>query len=82
MNPIFNAVNRLAPLHRNLKGMVLVPDGDGLHNDHYGFPSSLKFSVTSSEHDPALWVICLFTKLKLAWTYKTIEESELQVQRS
>lgn len=64
MNPIFTAVNRLAALHRDLGGMVLVPDGEGLHNDH--FLRSLNFSIASSKYDSALWVNCLLTKLKLA----------------
>ena len=66
MNPIFTAVNRLTALHRDLRGIVLVPDGEGLPNDRYGFPRSLNFSITSSNYDSALWIICLPTKLKLA----------------
>jgi fatty-acid desaturase len=50
--------------------------GEGLHNNHHGFPRSPKFSVKPSEFDPAWPVIRLLTLLKLAKPYKTIDAAE------
>ena len=67
----------------DIRLLALVTDEEGLlHNNHQGFPRSQKLSVTSSEYDPAWWFMCLLTKLKLAWPFKTIEESKFQVQQS
>ena len=66
----------------DIRLLALVTDEEDLYNNHQGFPWDQKFSVTSSEHDPAWWFMCLLTKLKLAWPCKTIEESKFQVQQS
>jgi stearoyl-CoA desaturase (delta-9 desaturase) len=59
----------------NLRLLALITGGEGLHNNHHGFPRSPKFSVKASEIDPAWPVIKLLTFLKLAKPYKTIEEA-------
>ena len=64
----------------NIRLLALITGGEGLHNNHHGFPRSPKFSFKASEFDPAWPVIWLLTKLRLARPYKTIEESELQTQ--
>lgn len=62
----------------NLQSIALLTAGEGLHNNHHGFPRSPKFSYRRSEFDPAWPVIRLLTMLKLARPYKTIAESEIQ----
>ena len=59
----------------NIRSIALITGGEGLHNNHHGFPRSPKFSFTQSEFDPAWPIIWLLTKLKLAQPYKTIEQS-------
>ena len=59
----------------NIRSLALLTGGEGLHNNHHGFPRSPKFSVKASEFDPAWPVIWLLTKLGLAKPYKTIEQS-------
>ena len=59
----------------NIRLLALLTGGEGLHNNHHGFPRSPKFSVKRSEFDPAWSVIWLLTKLGLAQPYRTIEES-------
>lgn len=59
----------------NIRSLALLTGGEGLHNNHHGFPRSPKFSFTKSEFDPAWPIIWLLTKLKLARPYKTIEQS-------
>jgi stearoyl-CoA desaturase (delta-9 desaturase) len=59
----------------NIRLLALITGGEGLHNNHHGFPRSPKFSVRASEFDPAWVVIKLLTILKLAKPYKTIEEA-------
>lgn len=56
----------------NLRVLALLTGGEGLHNNHHGFPRSPKFSVRPSEIDPAWSVITLLTWLDLARPYKTI----------
>jgi len=58
----------------NIRTLALLTGGEGLHNNHHGFPRSPKFSLRSSEFDPAWSVIQLMTRLKLASHYKTIEQ--------
>jgi stearoyl-CoA desaturase (delta-9 desaturase) len=58
----------------NLRLLALVTGGEGLHNNHHGFPRSPKFSFRRSEIDPAWPVIKLLVSLRLAKPYKTIEE--------
>jgi stearoyl-CoA desaturase (Delta-9 desaturase) len=57
----------------NIRLIALVTGGEGLHNNHHGFPRSPKFSWRTSEIDPAWPVIKLLVALNLAKPYKTIE---------
>lgn len=59
----------------NLRVLALLTGGEGLHNNHHGFPRSPKFSIRPSELDPAWPVIRVLAMLKLARPRKTIEES-------
>ena len=58
----------------NLRFLALLTGGEGLHNNHHGFPRSPKFSFRPSEIDPAWPIIKLLTMLHLARLNKTIEE--------
>jgi stearoyl-CoA desaturase (Delta-9 desaturase) len=58
----------------NLRLLALVTGGEGLHNNHHGYPRSPKFSFRASEFDPAWPLIKLLVTLRLAKPYKTIEE--------
>lgn len=58
----------------NLRLLALVTGGEGLHNNHHGYPRSPKFSFRVSEIDPAWPLIKLLTSLRLAKPYKTIDE--------
>jgi len=58
----------------NLRFLALLTGGEGLHNNHHGFPRSPKFSFRASEIDPAWPLIKLLIALKLATPGKTIEE--------
>jgi stearoyl-CoA desaturase (delta-9 desaturase) len=58
----------------NIRSLALITGGEGLHNNHHGFPRSPKFSFKASEIDPAWPIIKLLIALKLAKPYKTIEE--------
>jgi stearoyl-CoA desaturase (delta-9 desaturase) len=58
----------------NLRVLALFTGGEGLHNNHHGFPRSPKFSWRPSEIDPAWPIIRLLVALRLARPYKTIEE--------
>jgi stearoyl-CoA desaturase (delta-9 desaturase) len=58
----------------NIRLLALITGGEGLHNNHHGFPRSPKFSFRSSEFDPAWPIIRLLIALGLAKPYKTIEE--------
>jgi stearoyl-CoA desaturase (delta-9 desaturase) len=58
----------------NLRLLALVTGGEGLHNNHHGYPRSPKFSFRASEIDPAWPLIKLLVALRLAKPYKTIEE--------
>jgi len=60
----------------NVRLVALLTGGEGLHNNHHGYPRSPKFSWRSSrkgEIDPAWPVIRLLIALKLATPYKTID---------
>jgi len=59
----------------NLRLLALVTGGEGLHNNHHGFPRSPKFSFKSTEIDPAWPIIKLLVACRLAKSYKTIEEA-------
>jgi stearoyl-CoA desaturase (delta-9 desaturase) len=58
----------------NLRFLALLTGGEGLHNNHHGFPRSPKFSFKASEIDPAWPIIKLLIACRLARPYKTIEE--------
>ena len=58
----------------NIRFLALLTGGEGLHNNHHGYPRSPKFSFRASEIDPAWPLIKLLIALKLAKPYKTIEE--------
>jgi len=58
----------------NIRSLALLTCGEGLHNNHHGFPRSPKFSFKASEIDPAWPIIKLLILLRLAKPYKTIEE--------
>jgi stearoyl-CoA desaturase (Delta-9 desaturase) len=58
----------------NIRFVALLTGGEGLHNNHHGYPRSPKFSFKASEIDPAWPVIRLLIALNLAKPYKTIEE--------
>jgi stearoyl-CoA desaturase (delta-9 desaturase) len=58
----------------NIRLLALLTGGEGLHNNHHGYPRSPKFSFRASEIDPAWPIIKLLIALKLAKPYKTIEE--------
>jgi stearoyl-CoA desaturase (Delta-9 desaturase) len=58
----------------NLRFLALLTGGEGLHNNHHGYPRSPKFSFRTSEIDPAWPLIKLLISLRLAKPYKTIEE--------
>jgi stearoyl-CoA desaturase (Delta-9 desaturase) len=59
----------------NLRFLALLTGGEGLHNNHHGYPRSPKFSFRTTEIDPAWPVIKLLILLKLAKPYKTIAET-------
>jgi stearoyl-CoA desaturase (delta-9 desaturase) len=59
----------------NLRLLALLTGGEGLHNNHHGYPRSPKFSLRASEIDPAWPIIRLLTLLRLAKPYKTIDET-------
>jgi stearoyl-CoA desaturase (delta-9 desaturase) len=59
----------------NLRFLALLTGGEGLHNNHHGFPRSPKFSFRASEIDPAWPIIKLLILCGLATPYKTIEET-------
>ena len=59
----------------NLRLLALITGGEGLHNNHHGYPRSPKFSFKASEFDPAWPIIRLLTLLNLAKPAKTIEEA-------
>jgi stearoyl-CoA desaturase (delta-9 desaturase) len=59
----------------NIRFIALLTGGEGLHNNHHGYPRSPKFSWRRSEFDPAWPFIRLLTAVGLARTYKTIDEA-------
>jgi stearoyl-CoA desaturase (Delta-9 desaturase) len=62
----------------NIRFIALLTGGEGLHNNHHGYPRSPKFSWRQSgkrEFDPAWIVIKLLIALNLAKPYKTIEDA-------
>jgi stearoyl-CoA desaturase (delta-9 desaturase) len=59
----------------NIRFIALLTGGEGLHNNHHGYPRSPKFSFRASEIDPAWPIIKLLVALRLARPYKTIKEA-------
>ena len=59
----------------NIRFLALLTGGEGLHNNHHGYPRSPKFSFRASEIDPAWPIIKLLVALRLAKPYKTIHET-------
>jgi stearoyl-CoA desaturase (delta-9 desaturase) len=60
----------------NIRFLALLTGGEGLHNNHHGFPRSPRFSFKPSEIDPAWPVIKLLILLGLAHPQKTIHEAK------
>lgn len=58
----------------NIRILGWLAGGEGLHNNHHGYPRSPKFSFRASEIDPAWPIIKLLVMLKLAKPYKTINQ--------
>jgi stearoyl-CoA desaturase (delta-9 desaturase) len=58
----------------NIRFLALLTGGEGLHNNHHGYPRSPKFSWRRSEIDPAWPIIRLLIAVGLAKPYKTIDE--------
>jgi stearoyl-CoA desaturase (delta-9 desaturase) len=58
----------------NIRFVAWLTGGEGLHNNHHGYPRSPKFSFRRGEFDPAWPVIRLLTLLRLARPYKTIDQ--------
>ena len=58
----------------NIRFLALLTGGEGLHNNHHGYPRSPKFSFKWSELDPAWPFIKLLIALNLAKPSKTIHE--------
>jgi stearoyl-CoA desaturase (delta-9 desaturase) len=58
----------------NIRFIALLTGGEGLHNNHHGYPRSPKFSVRATEIDPAWPVIKLLVAFRLARPYKTIDD--------
>jgi len=59
----------------NIRVLALLTGGEGLHNNHHGYPRSPKFSWRASEIDPAWPIIKVLIALRLAKPYKTIAET-------
>ena len=73
--------------HRNFKNtltnfgtLALLTGGEGLYNHHHWFPRSPKFSLRSTEFDPAWPVLKLTTQFKLAEPYRLVEQGGLSPQ--
>jgi stearoyl-CoA desaturase (delta-9 desaturase) len=58
----------------NIRFIAWLTGGEGLHNNHHGYPRSPKFSFRRGEFDPAWPVIRLLTAMRLARPYKTIDQ--------
>jgi len=58
----------------NIRFIAWLTGGEGLHNNHHGYPRSPKFSFRRGEFDPAWPVIKLLTVMRLARPYKTIDQ--------
>ena len=71
----FAGYKNFANTATNLKFVAWLTGGEGLHNNHHGFPRSPKFSFNRGEIDPAWPLIKLMIALRLARPYKTIDQS-------
>lgn len=71
----FAGYRNFANTATNLKLVAWLTGGEGLHNNHHGFPRSPKFSVNRGEVDPAWPLIRLMIAMRLARPYKTIDQS-------
>ena len=60
----------------NIRTVAWLTGGEGLHNNHHGFPRSPKFSARRGEFDPAWPVIKALTAVGLARPYKTIDQHQ------
>ena len=58
----------------NLRFLALLTGGEGLHNNHHGFPRSPKFSFKRERNRSGLADHQAADRLRLAKPYKTIEE--------
>jgi stearoyl-CoA desaturase (Delta-9 desaturase) len=58
----------------NIRFLALLTGGEGLHNNHHGYPRSPKFSFRTSEIDPAWPLIKVLIACRLAKPSKTIHE--------
>ena len=58
----------------NIRLLALLTGGEGLHNNHHGYPRSPKFSWKVSEFDPAWPLIKLLILMRLARPSRTIAE--------
>jgi stearoyl-CoA desaturase (delta-9 desaturase) len=70
----------------NIRFVAWLTGGEGLHNNHHGYPRSPKFSFRKGrrfEFDPGWLIIRALSMVKLARPLKTIEEAKLpQLQES
>jgi stearoyl-CoA desaturase (Delta-9 desaturase) len=66
----------------NIRLIAWLTGGEGLHNNHHGYPRSPKFSFRRWEFDPAWPLIRLMAKLRLARPYKTIEQAIDKTQQA
>ena len=71
----FAGYKNFANTATNLKLVAWLTGGEGLHNNHHGFPRSPKFSFSRGEIDPAWPLIRLMIAMRLARPYKTIDQS-------
>ena len=71
----FAGYKNFANTATNLKVVAWLTGGEGLHNNHHGFPRSPKFSFNRGEIDPAWPLIRLMIAMRLARPYKTIDQS-------
>lgn len=71
----FAGYKNFANTATNLKVVAWLTGGEGLHNNHHGFPRSPKFSFNRGEIDPAWPLIKLMIAMRLARPYKTIDQS-------
>ena len=58
----------------NIRWLAAITGGEGLHNNHHGYPRSPKFSAVAGEVDPSWPIIRLLTWLRLARPHRTIEQ--------